>query len=439
MASATMIVAGNRLKLSSSTSTFYSVPRILHPKSSLRLRAQASSIAETFSALKRQEKVAFIPYITAGDPDLSTTAKALKMLSRCGADLIELGLPFSDPVLDGPASHKRALANKTSPKAVISMLKEVVPQISCPIVVFSYYNMILSYKSEWFLAALEDAGLIVPDLPFEESATLREEALKKNIDMVLLTTPTTPRKKMEAIADASGGFLYLVSSAGVTGARPTVNSQVQYLLRDIKRASEKPVAVGFGVSKPQHVRQVRDSNALLGWMISSRPSLTLMAWILQICSWGADGVIVGSAIVRLLGEAEFAEEGLRQMKSFVECLTAALPSRNPALEKSTTPNFFREDEFWGRRAAPQPKSTVLHWSAALPCRSGLLLCRPALVFRSADLVFRSTDLVFRSGLPLCRPSLQLCRPALSLSSAALQKPASASSLRLSAQVISTVS
>ncbi|XP_042428578.1 tryptophan synthase alpha chain-like [Zingiber officinale] len=339
MASATMIVAGNRLKLSSSTSTFYSVPRILHPKSSLRLRAQASSIAETFSALKRQEKVAFIPYITAGDPDLSTTAKALKMLSRCGADLIELGLPFSDPVLDGPviqASHKRALANKTSPKAVISMLKEVVPQISCPIVVFSYYNMILSYKSEWFLAALEDAGaqgLIVPDLPFEESATLREEALKKNIDMVLLTTPTTPRKKMEAIADASGGFLYLVSSAGVTGARPTVNSQVQYLLRDIKRASEKPVAVGFGVSKPQHVR--------------------------QICSWGADGVIVGSAIVRLLGEAEFAEEGLRQMKSFVECLTAALPSRNPALEKSTTPNFFREDEFWGRRAAPQPKSTVL--------------------------------------------------------------------------------
>ncbi|XP_042423834.1 tryptophan synthase alpha chain-like [Zingiber officinale] len=339
MASATMIVAGNRLKLSSSTSTFYSVPRMLPPKSSPRLSAQASSIAETFSALKRQEKVAFIPYITAGDPDLSTTAKALKMLSRCGADLIELGLPFSDPVLDGPviqASHKRALANKTSPEAVISMLKEVVPHISCPIVVFSYYNMILSYKSEWFLAALEDAGaqgLIVPDLPFEESATLREEALKKNIDMVLLTTPTTPRKKMEAIADASGGFLYLVSSAGVTGARPTVNSQVQYLLRDIKSASEKPVAVGFGVSKPQHVQ--------------------------QICSWGADGVIVGSAIVRLLGEAEFAEEGLRQMKSFVECLTAALPSRNPALEKSTTPNFFREDEFWGRRAAPQPKSTVL--------------------------------------------------------------------------------
>ncbi|XP_074569547.1 tryptophan synthase alpha chain-like [Curcuma longa] len=306
MASANVAVAGNRLKNSSTDCVLYSMAERQAPKSRLRLRAQAFSISETFSSLRRQERVAFIPYITAGDPDLSTTAKALKMLSCCGADIIELGLPCKDPVLDGPviqASHERALASKTNIKAVISMLKEVVPQISCPVVIFSYYNLISSCRSHWFLSALEDAGaqgLIVPDLPFEDSATLRREAAEKNIDMVLLTTPATPKKKMKAIVDASEGFVYLASSVGVTGARDTMNSQVQFLLKEVKELSPKPVAVGFGVSKPQHVEQVS--------------------------SWGADGVIVGSAIVKLLGEANSREEGLRHVKSFVACLTAALPS-----------------------------------------------------------------------------------------------------------------
>uniref|UniRef100_A0A804KUG6 Tryptophan synthase n=1 Tax=Musa acuminata subsp. malaccensis TaxID=214687 RepID=A0A804KUG6_MUSAM len=291
-----------------------------HPaKSSLRMRAQGLGISETFSDLRRQGRVAFIPYITAGDPDLSTTAKALKLLDSCGADIIELGLPYNNPILDGPviqASNKRALAGKTNMEAVISMLKEVVPQISCPIVMFSYYNLILARRSEWFLSALEDAGvkgLIVPDLPFEESADLKREAAKKNVDMVLLTTPTATKKKMKAISDASEGFIYLASSAGVTGVRDTVNRQVQFLLKEIKEKTAKPVAVGFGISKPEHVK--------------------------QLSLWGADGVIVGSAIVKLLGEANSTEDGLKHVESFVASLTAALPHGDHGLGEEHASSF----------------------------------------------------------------------------------------------------
>ncbi|URE42668.1 tryptophan synthase [Musa troglodytarum] len=326
------------------------------PKPCLRMRAQGLGISETFSDLRSQGRVAFIPYITAGDPDLSTTAKALKLLDCCGADIIELGLPYNDPVLDGPviqASNKRALASKTNMEAVISMLKEVVPQISCPIVMFSYYNLILARRSEWFLSALEDAGvkgLIVPDLPFEESADLRREAAKKNVDvvglfklnslflllhnLVLLTTPTTTKRKMKAISDASEGFIYLVSSAGVTGARDTVNGQVQFLLKEIKEKTAKPVAVGFGISKPEHVK--------------------------QLSLWGADGVIVGSAIVKLLGEANSTEEGLKHVESFVASLTAALPHGDHGLGEEHVSSFIlpQRRKLW--QGPPSASSSSLH-------------------------------------------------------------------------------
>ncbi|XP_064984381.1 tryptophan synthase alpha chain-like [Musa acuminata AAA Group] len=321
MASGTVAAAPNSccFHVSSAKPRFHSILMNHPPKSSLRMRAQGLGISETFSDLRRQGRVAFIPYITAGDPDLSTTAKALKLLDCCGADIIELGLPYNNPILDGPviqASNKRALAGKTNMEAVISMLKEVVPQISCPIVIFSYYNLILARRSEWFLSALEDAGakgLIVPDLPFEESADLKREAAKKNVDMVLLTTPTTTNKKMKAISDASEGFIYLVSSAGVTGVRDTVNRQVQFLLKEIKEKTAKPVAVGFGISKPEHVK--------------------------QLSLWGADGVIVGSAIVKLLGEANSSEEGLKHVESFVASLTAALPRGDQGLGEEHASSF----------------------------------------------------------------------------------------------------
>ncbi|XWS46908.1 hypothetical protein CRYUN_Cryun14cG0108500 [Craigia yunnanensis] len=267
--------------------------------------AQTLGLSDTFSKLKKQGKVAFIPYITAGDPDLSTTAEALKVLDSCGSDIIELGVPYSDPLADGPviqAAATRSLARGTNFNAILSMLKEVVPQLSCPIALFTYYNPILKRGVEKFMVTVKDIGihgLVVPDVPLEETEILRREALKNKIELVLLTTPTTPTDRMKAIVEASEGFVYLVSSIGVTGARASVSDRVETLLRDIKEATTKPVAVGFGISKPEHVKQV--------------------------AGWGADGVIVGSAMVKLLGEAKSPEEGLKELEIFTKSLKSALP------------------------------------------------------------------------------------------------------------------
>ncbi|KAL3501750.1 hypothetical protein ACH5RR_036199 [Cinchona calisaya] len=261
-------------------------------------------LSETFSKLKKQGKVAFVPYITAGDPDLSTTAEALKVLDACGSDIIELGVPYSDPLADGPviqAASTRSLAGGTNFDKIISMLKDVIPQLSCPIALFSYYNPILKRGVDKFMITVRDAGihgLVVPDVPLEETEILRKQATKNQLELVLLTTPTTPTARMKAIAEASEGFVYLVSSVGVTGARASVSKHVQSLLTDIKEATRKPVAVGFGISKPEHVQQV--------------------------AGWGADGVIVGSAMVRILGEAKSPEEGLKELEIFTKSLKAAL-------------------------------------------------------------------------------------------------------------------
>lgn len=261
-------------------------------------------LAETFSRLKHQGKVALIPYITAGDPDLSTTAEALKVLDSCGADIIELGVPYSDPLADGPviqAAATRSLARGTNLSAITSMLEEVVPQLSCPIALFTYYNPILKRGVEKFMSTIRDVGvhgLVVPDVPLEETESLRKEALKHNIELVLLTTPTTPRERMKSIVEVAEGFVYLVSSTGVTGARASVSDKVQNLIQEIKEASTKPVAVGFGISKPEHVKQVAE--------------------------WGADGVIIGSAMVKVLGEAKSPEEGLKELEVFTKSLKSAL-------------------------------------------------------------------------------------------------------------------
>ncbi|CAL9778602.1 unnamed protein product [Musa acuminata subsp. burmannicoides] len=300
--------------LPSRSSCGISLPRpscrsVSSPKSFLPMAshnvARAPGISETFSCLKEQGKVAFIPFITAGDPDLSTTSKALKVLDSSGSDLIELGMPYSDPLADGPviqAAATRALAKGTNFNGVISMLREVIPQLSCPIALFTYYNPILKRGVDKFMSIIEDVGvrgLVVPDVPLEETESLTKEAAKHKIELVLLTTPTTPTERMKAIVQASEGFVYLVSSVGVTGARASVSSRVQSLLQEIKEATTKPVAVGFGISKPEHVKQV--------------------------AGWGADGVIVGSAMVKLLGEAKSPEEGLKELEAFARSLKAALP------------------------------------------------------------------------------------------------------------------
>ncbi|KAK6141615.1 hypothetical protein DH2020_024650 [Rehmannia glutinosa] len=299
--------------------------------------APTVGLSETFSRLKQQGKVALIPYITAGDPDLSTTAEVLKVLDSCGSDIIELGVPYSDPLADGPviqAAATRSLARGTNFDKIIGMLKEVTPQLSCPVALFSYYNPILKRGVEKFMTTLKDTGVhgnfpytlrtflaiydeefilfckhyhmedfiifrtCCADVPLEETEMLRKEASKKNIELVLLTTPTTPSARMKAIVEASEGFVYLVSAVGVTGARASVSEKVQSLLQEIKEATSKPVAVGFGISKPEHVKQV--------------------------AGWGADGVIVGSAMVKILGEAKSPEEGLKELEKFTKSLKSAL-------------------------------------------------------------------------------------------------------------------
>lgn len=278
--------------------------RSLTPMASLNL-TQTIGISETFSSLRKQGKVALIPYITAGDPDLSTTAEAMKVLDSCGSDIIELGVPYSDPLADGPviqAAATRALARGTNFNTILSMLKEVLPQISCPVALFSYYNPILRRGIENFMSTIRDVGvhgLVVPDVPLEETKALREEALKNKIELVLLTTPTTPTERMKAIVEVAEGFVYLVSSVGVTGARASISTKVESLLQDIKQATTKPVAVGFGISKPEHVQLV--------------------------AGWGADGVIVGSAMVKILGAAKSSEEVLKDLEIFTKSLKAALP------------------------------------------------------------------------------------------------------------------
>ncbi|XP_026459581.1 tryptophan synthase alpha chain-like, partial [Papaver somniferum] len=276
-----------------------------------RIFSTTVSISHTFTRLRSQGKVAFIPYLTAEDPNLQTTAEALKVLDHCGADIIELGVPFSNPSADGPvnqAAARRALATGTNFDGIISMLKKVVPQISTPIALLTYYKPVLDVGIGEFMSTIKSVGvhgLLVPDISFEETAiSIRDATLHHIIELVLLTKPDTPTERMKAIAEASQGFVYLVSSKGVTGPRSTVNSQVQDLIREIKEATTKPVAVGFGLSKPELVKQVAE--------------------------WGADGVIVGSALVKLLGEAISPKEGLKELETFAKSLKAALPVRVPS-------------------------------------------------------------------------------------------------------------
>ena len=423
------------------------------PRAVRRLRAavaaeavETASIGDTFADLKARGQCAFVPFICAGDPNLGATAKALKILDDAGADVIELGVPYSDPLADGPtiqvraprspkrnapgpdatgttaeatgrrrttpsepprdraridrsrthpirsgcrrpaarggpvfsiarfgnrvgkripsreekkgfllvgrrprrldrplptppsvdartprsrassiasrlptpnaadhprvqtllpplplpdrpnqAAATRALAAGTTLRKTIDLLADVSPTIKAPIVLFTYYNPIYQRGFEAFVADIAKAGakgLLVPDIPLEETPALSEICASRGVDLVLLSTPTTPVERAKKIALASNGFIYLVSVTGVTGARSDVESRVQELVTTLKEVTEKPVCVGFGISKEAQAREVVE--------------------------FGADGVIVGSALVRALGEAESEEAGLEKLEALAK-------------------------------------------------------------------------------------------------------------------------
>jgi tryptophan synthase alpha chain len=261
------------------------------------------SVSSCFESLRDRSQCALIPFITAGDPDLATTAQALKTLDAAGADLIELGVPYSDPLADGPviqAAATRALARGIKLHDVIQMVAEVSPQLQAPIILFTYYNPILNLGVREFLTQIAAAGvkgLVVPDLPLEEAEELLVPAAEIGIEVILLVAPTSSQERIVAIAAKSQGFIYLVSVTGVTGVRSGLDQRVGEILANLRSVTDKPIAIGFGIAEPEHAQQVRD--------------------------WGADGAIVGSAMVKRLA-AGTPTEGLDAIDQFCRSLKAAI-------------------------------------------------------------------------------------------------------------------
>ena len=242
-----------------------------------------SNIGKSFSRIKKDKRIALMPFLMAGDPDLETTARILLKLQESGADMVELGIPYSDPLADGPIiqlAASRALSSGTSPTKVFKMLLELRDKLSIPIILFTYSNPLINRGLEEFCSEASEvgvSGLVVPDLPLEEAEKLSRIAETKAIDLVLLVAPTTPLDRMKKIANTSNGFTYLVSVTGVTGERSSIEENVETLVKQLKGSSSSPVAVGFGISDAKHIKQVKE--------------------------WGADGAIVGSALVKRIANA----------------------------------------------------------------------------------------------------------------------------------------
>ncbi|MGK7916410.1 MAG: tryptophan synthase subunit alpha [Prochloraceae cyanobacterium] len=262
-----------------------------------------TTISQKFTSLRQNNQRALIPFVTAGDPDLDLTAEALRVLDAKGADLIELGVPYSDPLADGPviqAAATRALKQGTRLASVLEMAQSITRSLRSPLILFTYYNPILNLGIKIFLQQLVTAGikgLVVPDLPVEEASELLQQADTAGIEVILLVTPTSPKQRIKAIADRSRGFIYLVSVTGVTGMRSQIQTGVKDVITEIRSVTNKPIGVGFGISTPEQARQVID--------------------------WGADAVIVGSAFVQRLAEGT-PYRRLRAVRDFCSELKTAI-------------------------------------------------------------------------------------------------------------------
>ena len=236
-------------------------------------------IDKKFKVLREQNRRAFMPYLCAGDPAPKLSEKLLLTLEEAGADLIELGVPFSDPIADGPTiqrASERALKHRISLQQILEMVKTLRHRTDIPIALMSYYNPIFSMGESVFCQAAQDVGVdgvIVPDLPPEEAQPLLDVALQYNLSTIFLVAPTSSPERMQRIASVSTGFVYCVSLTGVTGARATLSDEVAPMITGLRKHTDKPISVGFGVSTPEQAGQVAEV---------------------------ADGVIVGSAIINVI-------------------------------------------------------------------------------------------------------------------------------------------
>jgi tryptophan synthase alpha chain len=264
-------------------------------------------IDERFRRLREAGGRALIPYLTAGDPDLATTQALLLEFERRGADLVEIGVPFSDPLADGVTiqrASQRALLHGTTLARILDMVHAIRPRCGLPLLLMSYANPIFHFGIARFAkeaAAAGVDGLIVPDLPPEEAAGLIEATAPHDLHTVFLLAPTSSRERIQKVASASKGFIYYVSLRGVTGARSRLSSDLEATVRMIRAETDKPIAVGFGISSPDQVRMVAAI---------------------------ADGVIVGSAIVSLLERNGARADLVQQAGDFVASLKAATATRD---------------------------------------------------------------------------------------------------------------
>lgn len=243
----------------------------------------SSRITGKFRELRKKKGKAFIPYIMAGDPNIKRTRELISVLEGCGADIIELGVPFSDPLADGPTIQKaaqRALDEGVTLKKVIAFVAELRAGTQIPIILMTYYNPIFKYGEERFVLDATAAGvdgIIVPDLPPDEAGNLMKHARKLGLDTIFLLAPTSTDDRIRKVARTSTGFIYYVPITGITGSKLSLDASLGSHIARIRSFSDKPVAVGFGVSTPAEAADISEF---------------------------ADGVIVGSAIVKRVGESD---------------------------------------------------------------------------------------------------------------------------------------
>ncbi len=259
-----------------------------------------SRISEVFANLKREGRKGFIPFITAGDPDLDVTCDLMIELADAGASVIELGVPFSDPMADGPViqrASERALKHGFGLDAVLQTAAKARAKMNVPIVLFSYFNPLLQFGPESLASEAKSAGIdgvLVTDLSPEESESFASNLRSKGVDLILLVAPTTSDARLRMIAERASGFLYAVSRAGVTGAQREVSAEAEKLVRRVRNYSNLPVAVGFGISTPEQVADV--------WRY-------------------ADAAVVGSAIVREIERAAGYADIVAGVGRFVRSIT----------------------------------------------------------------------------------------------------------------------
>ncbi len=243
------------------------------------MEKKPNRLTGTFERLRKSGEKALIAFITAGDPDMATTVDLILELERAGADIIELGIPFSDPMADGPTiqmSSERALKQGTTLADVIRAVKEVRKKSEVPVVLFGYYNPVFSYGLERYARDAGSAGVdgtLIVDLPPEEACELKEDLDRESIELIFLLTPTSDEGRIKTVARVASGFIYFVSVAGVTGARRLLSSDIHGNIKKVRRFTGLPLGVGFGISTPEQAREA--------------------------CRY-SDGVIVGSAIVNII-------------------------------------------------------------------------------------------------------------------------------------------